>query len=133
MSRYLLDSDCVIDALKGIVATLMLLRDLTRQGDDLCSCDVAVAEVYSGLRPDERSEAAAFLDALEFLPTSRVAAEQAGTWRWSFARQGISLSTTDCLIAAVALDHQAAVLTGNVRDFPMPEIVTVAVPRTRRP
>jgi predicted nucleic acid-binding protein len=41
----------------------------------------------------------------------------------------LQLSTTDCLIAAIAVEHQAQLVTGNRRDFPMPEITVVPLPR----
>ena len=129
MTRHLLDSDSVIDALNGVGETLALLQQLTQQENTLCTCDVVIAEVYTGLTPQERGRAEAFLSALEFLPTSADAARQAGEWRYDFARRGTALATTDCLIAAVALEHQATLVTGNVRHFPMPDLSTLPLPR----
>ncbi len=81
MSRYLLDSDGIIDYLFNREPTVSLFQRLHHQGDDLCVCDVVLAEVYSGLLPQHRAAAEAFLSTLVFLPTSAIAAQQAGEWR----------------------------------------------------
>jgi len=39
---------------------------------------------------------------------------------------------TDALIAATALQYGAAVVTGNVRDYPMSDLTILPLPRTRR-
>ncbi len=46
----------------------------------------------------------------------------AGSWRRRFGEQGITLTQADCLIAAAAVSAGARLATGNVRDFPMPEL-----------
>ena len=129
MAQYLLDSDAIIDFLAGVPATTALLQGLHGQGDRLCTCTVVLAEVYSGLGPEYESRAESFLRGLRFLPGDPRAGRQAGRWRQRYAREGIALSTTDALIAATAFVHGAAVVTGNIRDFPMDEVFVVAVPR----
>ena len=132
MSRHLLDSDAAIDFLYGIPASVALLRQLVHQGNRLCTCDVVNAEVFSGLDPSDRQRGWEFLSSLEFLATTAAASRHAGEWRYDFARRGIALATTDTLIAAVALEHQAALITGNVRHFPMPGLSLVPLPRPGR-
>jgi predicted nucleic acid-binding protein len=46
----------------------------------------------------------------------------AGRYRSEFRRRGITLPATDALIAAVAFERQATVITANVRHFPMDDI-----------
>jgi predicted nucleic acid-binding protein len=131
VARYLLDSDAVIDYLRGIADSLVVIRGLGDAGDLLCVCDVVLAEVYSGLRPEDRSSAGVLLDTLHYLPTSPEAARQAGEWRYHYARRGVVLPATDILIAATAHAHQASVLTGNTDDYPMPEVSLRQLPRRR--
>ncbi|MHB8578104.1 MAG: PIN domain-containing protein [Dehalococcoidia bacterium] len=68
-----------------------------------------------------------------FLQTTPEAAELAGDWRYRHRQQGIQISTTDALIAATAFVHRAHVVTANPRDYPMPEITVVPVPRPGKP
>jgi tRNA(fMet)-specific endonuclease VapC len=131
MTLHLLDADAAIDYLYGISASVALLDGLTRGGNILCSSAVTIGEVHSGLYPHEQQRGNAYLSGLHFLPTSAGAARQAGQWRFSFARRGITLSITDCLVAATALEHQAVVITGNLRHYPMPEITVLPLPRNR--
>ena len=129
MNTFLLDADAVIDQLKGFPATVQLLQDLHAAGGELCVCDVTTAEVYAGLRPQDRPRAERFLSACTFLPTSPAIAQQAGEWRYQYRRQGITISLTDALIAATAVAHQARLVTGNVNHYPMSEVATVPLPR----
>jgi hypothetical protein len=129
MALYLLDSDAVIDYINSFQPTISLLQDLLAAGEILCSCDVVIAEVYAGLNPQGEVRAAAFLPTLRFLQTSLSVAEQAGRWRYNAARQGRILTTMDMLIAATALAHGATVVTANIRDFPVPEVSLLQLPR----
>jgi len=67
-----------------------------------------------------------------FLETSAEMAERAGDWRYAFARRGVTLAMTDCLIAATAEGHEAGVVTGNLKDFPMAQLRIVPLPRPLR-
>ncbi|MDO8671148.1 MAG: type II toxin-antitoxin system VapC family toxin [Dehalococcoidia bacterium] len=129
MTGYLLDSDAVIDYLRGIERSRALIQELYDRGERLCTCSVVIAEVYAGMKPDHMEVAEELLLGLTFLPTSLEAARQAGQWRYAYDRRGISLSTADVLIAATARLHQAAVITGNGSHYPMPEVRVLPLPR----
>lgn len=129
MARYLLDADAAIDYLNGVAATAELIDDLYRQQETLSTCDVVVAEVYAGLLPSEREHGRRLLGSFRFLASNPGAARHAGIWRHDFRRQGVQLTTTDCLIAAIAHDHGATLVTGNTRHYPMPELRRMPLPR----
>lgn len=131
MTACLLDSDAVIDYLANVQSTVNFVRALHQRGDVLCTCSIVLAEVYSGLLPGDRPRAAPLLKSFVYLVTDAVAAEQAGDWRFAYRRQGVSLATTDTLIAATALAHGAQIITGNVRHYPMPGVAIVPLPRVR--
>jgi predicted nucleic acid-binding protein len=42
------------------------------------------------------------------------------------------MAITDSLIAATAIDHAAVLVTGNAKDFPMPEVMLLPLPRPGR-
>lgn len=128
MAYYVLDSDAAIDHLNGIEASIELIQWIAADRNALCSCEVMLAEVLSGLSSTQATKASRFLDSLTFLPSTPEIGMQAGIWRYHFARQGITITTTDALIAATALIYSATVITGNTRHYPMPELRILPLP-----
>jgi predicted nucleic acid-binding protein len=129
VALYLLDTDAVIDFFKGFPSSVEQIQQLFQQGENLCTCAVVMAVVYAGLNPTERGRGEELLGSLRFFATSPGAARQAGLWRYAFARQGVQLATTDCLIAAVAHERGATLVTGNMDDYPIPERHRLPLPR----
>jgi predicted nucleic acid-binding protein len=129
VSLFLLDTDAIIDFLNGHPPTVSLLRELAAADDTVGVCSVSIAEVYAGIGFDAPAESTDFLETCRFLPSTVEVAQQAGAWRFHYARQGIQLSTTDVLVAATALSHNATLVTGNIRHFPMSEVSVLRLPR----
>ncbi|MCY4661616.1 MAG: PIN domain-containing protein [Acidobacteria bacterium] len=121
MSRLLLDSTVLIDALRGRPAAARLAA-LRRSGAEPWACVISVEEIWRGLRPDEEPVARRLFNGLRLAPLGAAEGRRAGAWRRAFARQGITLHQADCLIAAAAIGVSAALATANVDDFPMTEI-----------
>jgi predicted nucleic acid-binding protein len=80
----------------------------------------------------EQSRGDELLRSLRFFATSPGAAGQAGLWRYAFARQGVQLATTDRLIAAIAHERRATLVTGNLDDYPMLELRRLPLTRRQR-
>ena len=110
-------------------STIQLVNDLFSRGDALCTCSIVIVETYSGLRHRDRPRGDELFESMTTLATTPNASRQAGIWRYDFARRGQQLSTAVCLIAAIAHDHGATLLTGNVDHFPMEEIHLLPIPR----
>lgn len=119
MTRYLLDTTALIDFSKGREPARTRIQAWIDGGDELGVCAVNVAEFYAGLPPQQRALWEQFLGALQLWAITRDAAIQAGIWRYDFARQGVALTTTDTLVAAVAEEQQAILVTNNLKDYPM--------------
>lgn len=119
MASYLLDSDAVIDHLKSGGDMSRYITRLIHSGNTLCSCAVVLSEVYSGLHHGDVPAASRFLSSLSFLASTPAIGEQAGTWRYAFARQGVALSTSDTLVAATAHVYGASLITRNAKYYPM--------------
>ena len=132
VALYLLDTDAVIHFFKRFPSSVELIQQLFQQGENLCTCAVVMAVVYAGLNPIERGRGEELLGSLRFFAASPGAARQAGLWRYAFARQGVQLATTDCLIAAIAHERGATLVTGNMDDYPMPELRRLPLPRRQR-
>ena len=123
--RYLLDTTALIDISKEIEPISSQIRDWLAGPDEVGTCGVVVAEFFAGLRPNEQLPWITFIDSLEFWEVTRPIAIQAGVFRYHYARLGVTLSTTDTLIAAVAVGVGATLVTRNIKDFPMNEVSTI--------
>ena len=119
MSKLLLDTDILIDLLRGRHATRRFLAQVTQQAVPCCSV-ISVAELAAGLRAGEESATEALVNALVVVPVSRQIAEVAGRFKRTIRRQTLELA--DCLIAATAFVESATLVTGNVKDYPMSEV-----------
>jgi hypothetical protein len=121
MSRLLLDSTVLIDALRGRSAASRL-AGLRRVGTEPWVCAISVEEIWRGLRPSEEPVARRLFNGLRLAPLGLAEGVRAGTWRRDFAKRGITVHQADCLIAAAAVGIGAGLATANVTDFPMTEL-----------
>ena len=116
MSGVLLDTSVVIDMLRGYAPALEYARALDAQ--PVCS-EVSRVEVLRGVRSGERRLTDRLLGTLRWLTVDELVARRAGDLgrRWRASHRG--LGTADLIIAATALEHDLALVTLNVRHFPM--------------
>jgi predicted nucleic acid-binding protein len=121
MSRLLLDSTVLIDALRGRSAASRL-AGLRRIGTEPWVCAISVEEIWRGLRPKDEPVARRLFNGLRLAPLGLSEGIRAGTWRREFAQKGITVHQADCLIAAAAVGIEANLATANVADFPMAEL-----------
>ena len=112
----------MVDWLKGRPNAVRLFGDLIQRGQTLALNSVCVAEVYSGLAEDEREPMDRVVGSLEYWNIDATTARLAGHYRYVYLRQGQPLSVPDTLMAAHAVANDATLITGNVKDFPMPEL-----------
>jgi predicted nucleic acid-binding protein len=117
----LLDTTVLIDALRGQPAAerLRALRQ-TEQAPWICA--INVEEIVRGAGQDEEAAVLRFLTGFRLAPLRHTEGELAGRWRRDYARRGVTLSQTDCLIAAAAVGVKARLASGNPGHFPMPEV-----------
>jgi tRNA(fMet)-specific endonuclease VapC len=133
MTRYLLDTSALIDFSKDREPARTRILAMIDQGDEVGVCAINVAEFYAGLPPEARSVWDEFFAALTYWPISRQAAMQAGQYRYAFARRGQTLTTTDALVAAVAQEHDAVVVTNNAKDYPMADVRALSLRKEEVP
>jgi predicted nucleic acid-binding protein len=119
MSRYLLDTNILIHFSKGRNPEFSWVSAALTSGEDVGVCAINVAEFFAGIAPVDHPRWRRFFDSLSFWPLSQSAARRAGSLRYDFARRGHILSTADTLLAAVAEEQAAELVTGNVRHYPM--------------
>jgi predicted nucleic acid-binding protein len=127
VTRYLLDTDVLVDFSKGIKPVISQLLAWIDSTDVVAVCAISVAEFSAGLTPEQAAQAQAFLTALTYWDISREAAMRAGQERYSFARSGVTITTTDALLAAVAREYEATLVTSNLKDFPMADLTLLSI------
>ena len=123
MATYLVDTSVIIDALNGKRGRRDLLLGLVKQGHLLACCAINVSEVYAGIRQKEEAATEEFLRSLEYYDVTWPVARLAGLLKRDYGRKGTTLTVADATIAAVALVHELTLMTNNVKDFPMKELV----------
>jgi len=121
MTRLLLDTTVLIDALRGRAAADRV-RSLRREGTVPYVSAINIEEVVRGLFPTEEGDANRLFHGLRIAPLGHREGERAGRWRREFAAGGITLSQADCLIAAAAMGVEGRLATGNPDHFPMPQL-----------
>jgi predicted nucleic acid-binding protein len=124
--RYLLDSTLVIDHGNADPDAIEMLRRLVEQGHDLYTCDVVTCESLSFGGSSDLRHLESLLDSLEYVATSPTAARWAGESRSALHRAGGKRTVGDALIAGVAAELDAIVVTRNGRDFARQGIRTLA-------
>ncbi len=94
----------------------------------MACCSIQVSEVYAGLRPGEEARTERLLRSLKFYPVTWEIGKQAGDLLNVWRQQNRTLSLPDTTIAAVALANDLVLVTGNLKDFPMPELRLYPLP-----
>jgi predicted nucleic acid-binding protein len=122
VATCLLDSGIIIDVLNGKRGRRELIDQLIQDGAEMACCSINVTEIYAGLRPGEEAKTERLLRSLKFYPVTWEIAQQAGALLNVWRQQHRTLSLPDTTIAAVALANDLVLVTGNLKDFPMPEL-----------
>jgi predicted nucleic acid-binding protein len=120
--RYLLDSDTLIDYLKDRGNARSRITAMIEADDEVALCAITIAELYSGLSDKKRVIWESWLMALSYWHISIGAAIRAGTYRKTASEGGRTISVTDSLLAALAYENDATLLTSNIKDYPMRDI-----------
>lgn len=113
-----LDSSVMVDLLRGAdYGPALVARE------PLLIAPITVHGVLRGSRgEDEDDRIFDLLAALEVVAIGQEEAELSARWRRGFAAKGVTLDMADTLIAACAFLRSLPLATGNVKDFPMPEL-----------
>lgn len=118
MPVYLLDTDILIDFLRGRAEARALLTRYEAAAEQPVISVVSVSEVWAGTRPGERAATSALLSALSKIPVSeKIAVAAGGILRTCRRSHGVELG--DALIAATAVEIDGALVTRNVKHYPM--------------
>ena len=114
--RLLLDTDVLIDFLRGQPQAVQLLEDIDCE---FYLSAVSVAELYVGVRDGrEREVLDQLVGLLQTIEISTEIAQQAGLWRREYGKSH-GTGIIDALIAACSDASQIPLATLNVKHFPM--------------
>ena len=116
-----LDSTVLIDFLRGRPA-VGRVQSLRARGDTAATTAINVEEIVRGLRPADTEAAHRLFRGLVVLDVRAEEAWQAGAWRRESAARGIHLFQADCLVAATAHLAGGVLITGNPKDFHLPNL-----------
>ena len=114
-----LDTSVVVDLLRGDVLDDSIL-DPARE--PVMISTVTVHEILVGLKDGEAALTEAVLSSFALVPVGAAEAALSAQWRREYRSQGLSLTLADMVIAATAAIRNLPLATGNVKDFPMPDL-----------
>jgi predicted nucleic acid-binding protein len=123
--RCVIDSDILIDHLRGYSAALEFIDALPADKGQACFSVISEAEIYANVRPGEESAIEALFDSLNRVAVSGEIARKAGEYRAQYGRSH-GLTLPDALIAATAFVIAAELFTRNVRHYPMTDVRIIA-------
>lgn len=117
---HLLDSDWIIDWLKGRSPAIALVQTLA--ADPLAISAVTYGEGFEGIyygqnRREIERTFRRFLSGVTVLPMTRPIAHQFGIIRGDLRQRGLGIGDPDVFIAATAMHHALTLVTQNIRHF----------------
>ena len=120
--NVLLDSDIVIEVLRARdQAVLSKWAALIASKADILFSPVTAAEVWEGARPREQQAIVSCFSLLHCAEIDYPTGQLAGTLLRQY-RGSHGLEIADALIAATAVQQQAALWTRNPKHYPMPQL-----------
>lgn len=115
----LVDSDVLIEHLRGNAAARDWLTRTRRSAGPLAVSVVSLAEIAGGTRSPERREVLRLLGSMRRFQVSEQIAWTAATLMREYRRSHSGIGLGDYLIAATALTEGLELATLNVRHYPM--------------
>ena len=115
MARILIDTDVLIDFLRGKSGAKKVLESISKEDISCCSV-ITIAEIYAGMLPDEEEATMELLNSLEHMVIDQDIALLAGKFKRETTDRRLELD--DCFIAATAIHHKAVLLTHNPKHYP---------------
>jgi len=121
MARYLIDTDVIIDHLRGEERARDFLRRKKAEDADILYSVITKAELYAGLRPREEEGVERLLKSMDEVRINGEIAETGGRYKNKF-HTSHALLLPDALIAASAKRVGAILVTLNRKHYPMRDI-----------
>jgi len=121
MSTILLDTDIVVDLLRGKVPIRNRIDEILMNGIALSVTPITWAEIHSGIRRGEEETVRQFFDSVRNLSIESSMGKRAGEYLRLYGKShGVRLA--DALIAATASVLQIMLFTMNRKHYPMKDV-----------
>src|SRR3989338_7051539 len=117
MQAVLIDTDIAIDYLRGESSAKDLILPLWKGSKAYLSI-LTVYELNAGMRENEREDTENFINACNIESITIEIAQKGGEIYRHYRRQGITLTSTDCLINATAIVKGHKIATRNKEHYP---------------
>ena len=118
----LVDSDVVINILRGRRGEAVTLAGLLAAGEAVCFSPITRAEVFAGMRPNEEASTRKLFHLMQCRDVSDAVGEIAGGYLNLFSKSH-RLEIADALLAATARRHGLRFWTKNRKHYPMADLV----------
>lgn len=118
--KILIDTDILIDFLRGDRKTVDLMRKIRTQ--KLVTTDINAFELYHGAHKSKNKQTNVtnvenLLNTLELLSTDRESMKKAAELLADLERKGSKIDIADLFIASLSIVNSAALLTRNKKHF----------------
>ena len=126
MAKVLLDTDVVIEIMRGNQVVIDNMKSLWRMGNVIFCSPVTVAEIYHSLRPKEVGKVEKFFRTAKCLPITKEVGEKAGKYLARYHKSH-SVELGDALVAAVCFSNKTLLYTLNKKHYPMKDVGSVRI------
>jgi predicted nucleic acid-binding protein len=113
--KLLLDTDIMVDFLRGLPKAVKYLKT---HSEEIIVSAITVAELYAGVRDDERRHLDDLISLFKVIAISQEIAETGGLIKQQYYKShGVGLA--DAIIAATSFHSDAELKTLNKKHYPM--------------
>lgn len=113
--QILVDTDVIVDFLRGYAKAVSYVEN---HSAEIVLSSIVVAELYAGVRDNERSNLDDFVSLFPIIPITSEIAKTGGLFKRDYHKSyGIGLA--DALMAATAVIENAELKTLNTKHYPM--------------
>jgi tRNA(fMet)-specific endonuclease VapC len=113
---FIADTDVLIDFLRGVGEAERIVIELST--GRLCTTAITAFELWAGSKsPQQVAAVESLLAAVTVLPLDGSSARRAGEVRRDLERGGRTIGMADSLIAGIALNHEAILITRNRKHY----------------
>jgi len=121
LTGILLDSDIIIEALRGRRQVVEGILAIEKTGVPTYCCAISWAEIFAGVRPGEEAIAEAFFHARGEVVIDAVTGRRAGVYLSRYAKSH-GLEIADALVGAAASTAGFRLWTLNRKRYPMADM-----------